>query len=60
MMNTIISHYVRSYRKTNGGRGRKMERWTDEQLKQALAIVDGVMSTKQASNMYHIPYSTFC
>ena len=33
--------------------------WTDSQLHDALAAVDGGMSMKKASDLYHIPYSSF-
>ena len=33
--------------------------WTDSQLHDALVAVDGGMSMKKASDLYHIPYSSF-
>ena len=33
--------------------------WTDSQLHDALAAVDGGMSMKKASDLHHIPYSSF-
>ena len=33
--------------------------WTDQQLREALAAVDGGMSMKKAAATYSIPYSTF-
>jgi transposase len=33
--------------------------WTDEQLQNAIAVVDNGLSIKKASTKYHILYSSF-
>lgn len=43
----------------SGGGTRREGAWTNSQLREAMACVDGGMSMKKASDMYHIPYSTF-
>ena len=34
-------------------------KWTNTQLQNAMAAVDGGMSMKKASHLYHIPYTSF-
>lgn len=38
---------------------KKTVKWTNTQLRDAMAAVDGGMSMKKASDLYHIPYSSF-
>ena len=45
----------RKRRRSSSNRGT----WTDSQLHDALAAVDGGMNMKKASDLYHIPYSSF-
>ena len=39
---------------------RRTGKWTNSQLQDAMAAVNGGMSLKKASDLYHIPYSSFC
>ena len=38
---------------------RRTGKWTNSQLRDAMATVDRGMSLKKASDLYHIPYSSF-
>lgn len=47
------------HQQTGNRSTRRQGAWTDTQMRDAMAAVDGGMSMKKASTLHHIPYSTF-
>ena len=58
MTNVNVNHTQNTSRATRPQSRRRNGKWTDEQLKYAIEVVDSGVSMKEASRRHNIPYSS--